>query len=447
MQSIGFYLWNRNILATGVLLRLNKIVPEKLYLKWLFRLNVGYKLNLKNPKTFNEKLQWLKLYDRKLEYTSLVDKYEVKRIVGKKIGEEHIIPTLGVWNNVDDIEWDTLPNQFVLKTTHGSGGSGVVICKDKNSFDIEDAKRKLDRSLAHSDTYAHYREWPYKNIKRRIIAEKFLTNDNEDLDDYKMHCLNGVPKVILVCRDRYKNELSEDFYTTEWEHLDLKHSSHDNALQLISRPAELKEMLDISEKLSEKMTFARTDFYSVHGKVFFCEIKLYPASGLVPFVPGKYDELFSDWTVSPDIEIVGKYLIIRKRNIFIVLYEYDSAALNDYKFFCFDGKVKFFKVDFGRFKEHHANYYDPDGTILPFGEEVCLPVPGYKITLPSCLEQMKAMASTISKGFPFLRVDLYVSGGQIYFGETTFYPASGMGRFSPESADLDIGNMLNLPIK
>ena len=228
------------------------------------------------------------------------DKYEVKRIVGKIIGEEHIIPTLGVWNSVEEIDWDALPNQFVLKTTHGSGGSGVVICKDKNSFDIEDAKRKLKHSLTHSDTYAHYREWPYKNIKRRIIAEKYLSNDKEDL--------------------------------------------------------------------------------------------------------------------------------------------------NDYKFFCFDGKVKFFKVDFGRFKEHHANYYDTDGALLPFGEEVCLPVPEYKITLPSSLEQMKAMASTISKGFPFLRVDLYDSDGQIYFGETTFYPASGMGRFSPASADLDIGNMLTLSL-
>lgn len=297
MQSISFYLRHREVLATGILLRLNRIIPEKLYLRWLFRLNVGYKLDLKNPKTFNEKLQWLKLYDRKPEYTSLVDKYEVKGIVGKLIGDEHIIPTFGVWNNVEEIDWDSLPNQFVLKTTHGSGGSGVVICKDKNSFDFEEAKRKLKRSLAHSDTYAHYREWPYKNIKRRIIAEKFLANDNEDLEDYKIHCFNGVPKVILVCRDRFKKELTEDFYTTEWEHLDIKRPSHDNASQPISRPAELEEMLELSRKLSEKMTFARTDFYSVHGKVFFGEITLYPASGLVPFEPHKYDGILGDWTV------------------------------------------------------------------------------------------------------------------------------------------------------
>ena len=301
MQSVSFYLRNIKVLATGVLLRLNIIIPEKLYLKWLFRLNVGYKLNLKNPKTFNEKLQWLKLYDRNPEYTSLVDKYEVKRIVGKIIGEEHIIPTLGVWNSVEEIEWDALPNQFVLKTTHGSGGSGVVICKDKKSFDIEDAKRKLKHSLTHSDTYAHYREWPYKNIKRRIIAEKFLSNDKEDLNDYKIHCFGGVPKVILVCRDRFKNELTEDFYTTEWEHLDLKRPSHENASQLIIRPAELHEMIDLSKKLSEKMVFARTDFYSVHGRVYFGEITLYPASGLVPFVPGEYDKLFGGWIVLPEV--------------------------------------------------------------------------------------------------------------------------------------------------
>lgn len=139
-------------------------------------------------------------------------------------------------------------------------------------------------------------------------------------------------------------------------------------------------------------------------------------------------------------------MICRKDNMYIVLQEYDPAALNDYKFFCFDGEVKFFKIDFGRFKEHHANYYDADGNLLPFGEVVCMPAPEHKITMPACLEQMKAMASTISKGHPFLRVDLYESGGQIYFGETTFYPASGVGRFSPESADLEIGKLLKLPL-
>ena len=159
------------------------IWPDKIYLKIKYRLMMGKPLNLKEPKTFNEKLQWLKLYNRLPEYTTMVDKYAVKEFVASKIGNEYIIPTLGVWDTPEDIEWEKLPNQFVLKTTHGGGGCGVVICKDKSSFDIHMAKKELQKSLD-SDLYLIFREWPYKGVKKRIIAEKYMSDGGCELVDY-----------------------------------------------------------------------------------------------------------------------------------------------------------------------------------------------------------------------------------------------------------------------
>lgn len=161
-----------------------RLFKDETFLKIKFRLEMGQKLDLNNPKTFNEKLQWLKLYNRKPEYTTMVDKYAVKYYVANIIGKEHIIPTLGVWNSVDEIDWSALPNQFVLKTTHGGGGGGVVICKNKAMLDKEKAKKRLQKSLD-GDIYLNYREWPYKDVPKRIIAEQFMSNNGKDLEDRK----------------------------------------------------------------------------------------------------------------------------------------------------------------------------------------------------------------------------------------------------------------------
>ena len=276
-------------------------LPDATYLKLLYRFKMGHRLNLKNPQTFTEKLQWLKLYNRKPEYTQMVDKLAVKEYVADRIGAEYIIPTLGVWDRPDEIDWDSLPNQFVLKTTHGGGGGGVVICRDKGTFDKTSALAKLKESMA-SDIYSSLREWPYKNVPKRIIAEKFMSSEE-----------SPAPKDLL-----------------------------------------------------------------------------------------------------------------------------------DYKFFCFNGKVKFFKVDFGRFVEHHANYYDTDGKLLPFGEINFEPDPAHIIELPNNLREMILLAERLSKNEPFLRVDFYNVNGTIFFGELTFYPASGMGKWTTEEADIKIGMYLDL---
>ena len=273
------------------------IFSDKKYVEAIYLLVFGEKLNLKNPKTFNEKLQWLKLYDHNPEYTKMVDKYEAKKYVESIIGKEYTIPTLGVYDRFSDIDFNRLPDKFVLKCTHDSGG--IVICRNKELFNREEAKEKLEKALNRNFYYVG-REWPYKNVKPRIIAEQYMEDDAD-------------------------------------------------------------------------------------------------------------------------------------------------GDLKDYKFFCFNGKVKFFKVDFNREQFHRANYYDCNGNILSFGEVICPPDFNKNIVMPSNLNKMIKLAEKVSADKCFVRVDFYsLSDKDIKFGEITFYPASGFGKFIPNEEDKKIGEMLNV---
>ena len=271
-------------------------LSDEKYLKILFHKIFRTKLNLDNPKLFNEKLQWLKLHDRKDNYTIMVDKYLAKKYVSDIIGEDYIIPTLGVYNNFDEINFDYLPNQFVMKCTHDSGG--LVICNDKNQLDIKKTKKTINKSLHQNYFYAG-REWPYKNVKPRIIIEQYMVDSK-------------------------------------------------------------------------------------------------------------------------------------------------SGELRDYKFFCFNGEVKCFKIDFDRFTEHRANYYDKSGKLLYFGEVICPPDYNRDLDMPFNLNKMIEFAEKLSKNIPFLRVDFYEIDNKIYFGELTFYPASGFGMFTDQAWDYKLGDMINL---
>lgn len=271
-------------------------MPDSCFLRISYRGNTEEKLNLKNPQTFNEKLQWLKLYDRNPLYTKLADKYEVREFVSKVIGDKYPVPLLGVYNGVDEIDFDTLPERFVLKCTHDQGS--VIICRDKKQLDMQKAKRFLNKRLAKNPFWAT-REWPYKNIIPRIICEEFLIDES-------------------------------------------------------------------------------------------------------------------------------------------------GYELKDYKFFCFNGKVKCFKIDFDRFIGHRANYFDPKGKLLAFGEIACPPEFEKQLEIPQDLDKMINLAEILSNNYPFVRVDFYYIKGKIYFGEMTFYPASGFGKFEPESADWLLGSWLDL---
>ena len=266
------------------------------FIKLLFKVEMGYDPDLENPKTFNEKLQWIKLYDHNPLYTKMVDKIAVKDYVREKIGDEHIIKTLGIWDSYDDIDFETLPEQFVLKCNHDSGG--LVIVKDKEKLDRRKAGKIISSSLK-VNYYKKYREWPYKNVQPRIIAETYVVDEA-------------------------------------------------------------------------------------------------------------------------------------------------TNSLNDYKFFCFNGKVKCFKIDFNRFVKHQANYYDENCNLLPFGEKDFPRDSSADIKMPPVIDEMKKIAEIIAAGHPFLRVDLYYANNHIYFGEITFFPASGFGKIEPVEWDSILGEWINL---
>lgn len=272
------------------------LISDKLLIKALYRHETGKRLNLKDPQTFNEKLQWLKLYCRRPGFTQMVDKYAVKQYVSGIIGEEKVIPTLAVWDDVDAIDILKLPDQFVLKCTHDSGG--IVLCENKAHFDLEKAKVLLKKSLQ-QNFYYRGREWPYKNVKPRIICEPYLVDES-------------------------------------------------------------------------------------------------------------------------------------------------TKELRDYKFFCFDGKVKFYKIDFNRFVDHRANYYDAGGDLMPFGERICPPDFGVTLEIPNSIHEMIVCAEKLSANIPFVRVDLYYANQQILFGEMTFFPASGFGSFIPEEWDNKLGELIRI---
>lgn len=285
-----------NIIGIILLSKLSFLFPDKLYLQMMYWLHLGIKLNLKNPKTFNEKLQWLKLYNHKPEYTIMVDKVKVKDYIAKLIGEEHIIPTLGVWDNPDDIDFDALPNQFVLKCNHNSG-TGMCICRDKNKLDIEKAKAKLRKGLK-ENYFMRWREWPYKNVPRRILAEKFMVdlkqqseaksrNQVEELNDYKIFCFNGVPTILFVASDR-ANNVCFDYYDMELNHLGLKQGG-DNYHGEVKLPKHFDEMKELAAKVSKGIPHVRADFYEINDKVYFGELTFFDSSGFAKFTPEVWD--------------------------------------------------------------------------------------------------------------------------------------------------------------
>jgi hypothetical protein len=267
-------------------------MPDDKYLKKKYKLVMGTELNLDNPKTFNEKLQWLKLHDRKPVYTTMVDKYEAKKYVGNIIGEEYIIPTLGVWDTFEDVDFNKLPEQFVLKCTHDSGG--LVICKDKLSLDMEAAHKKINRCLKRN-YYYHGREWPYKNVKPRIIAEKYMTDESGvELKDYKIFNFNGEPKMIQVDYNRFVKH-KRNLYTTDWEYIDAAIKYPTDASVDIKKPEKLDEMLELAKILSAGIPHVRTDFYSINDKIYFGELTFYHESGMGKFDPEQFGVDMGSW--------------------------------------------------------------------------------------------------------------------------------------------------------
>lgn len=271
--------------------------PDEKYLKKMCDVRLGYKLNLENPRTFNEKLQWLKLHNRKSEYITMVDKYDVKKYVAEIIGEKYIIPTLGVWQHFDEINFDELPNQFVLKCTHDSGG--LVICKDKKDLDLIKAEKKITKSL-HNNYYFYGREWPYKNVKPRIIAEPYMEDNKvHELIDYKFMCFNGEVKCSFTCSERFSQEgLKVTFFDNDWKVMPFErhYPSSKNPPQ---KPLNFNKMLEFATKLSRGIPFVRVDFYEINGLLYFGELTFFPGNGFEEFTPLEWDYKMGSWLKLP----------------------------------------------------------------------------------------------------------------------------------------------------
>ncbi len=287
-------------------------INDEQYLKIAYRIAIGRKLNLKEPKTFNEKLQWLKLYDRNPEYAIMVDKYECKKYVEKRIGKEYIIPTLGVWNNYEEIDFDKLPKQFVLKCTHDSGG--IIIVRDKSQFEKKKVEKKIKKCLNKNFFYGG-REWPYKNVKPRIIAEQYMENTREYIEqhrnsnfindnsvngliDYKFYCFNGEPRFLYISQGlENHNTACISFVSLEWKKMPFYRKDYREFVELPPKPLHLDQMIDICKVLSQGLKFVRIDLYEINEKVYFSEITLHPCSGFMPFNSVKYDKEVGDLLV------------------------------------------------------------------------------------------------------------------------------------------------------
>lgn len=264
------------------------VMSDELYLKMLYKEIMGKKLNLDTPKSFNEKIQWLKLYDRNPLYTKLVDKYEVKKYVSSLIGEQYIIPTINVWDNFDDIDFDSLPDRFVLKCTHDCGS--IVICKDKTSFNVEEAKAFITKKQKVNYFWGG-REWPYKNVPPRIIAEQYMEDAADgELRDYKFYCFDGFVKALLLATNRQgKGGAFFDYFDSNFNHLNLTNHWHKNAPEAPHKPKHFDEMLKLAQILSVGFPHVRVDFYEANGKVYFGELTFFDMSGFLIIHPDNWD--------------------------------------------------------------------------------------------------------------------------------------------------------------
>ena len=281
-------------------------LPDKVYIQLYYRLRTGRKLNMKNPTTFNEKIQWMKFNYRFPLQSVVSDKLLVRDYVKEKIGKEYLIPLLGKWKKFDEIDFDTLPDQFVLKCNHDSGG--LVVCRDKSALDYKKAKNKIEKSLK-SNFYTIGREYQYRNIKPMILCEKFISENGKVPMDYKIYCFNGKQDVMLVCRNRFSNDSHKAeylFYDQNWKFLPWIKGDEKKKDPKLPRPENLNEMLEVAKKLSEDFIYARIDLYNVNGKIYFGEITLSPNSGFYSGLTEETDRILGEKIHIPYWDVIER---------------------------------------------------------------------------------------------------------------------------------------------
>ena len=270
------------------------VKDDETYIKWDYYFSTRKKLNLENPRTLNEKLEWLKLNNKNPFHSVLVDKYEVRDYIKKTLGDQYLIPLLGCWNSFEEIDFDKLPNQFVIKCSHDSGST--IVCRDKKSFNFLAARKKINKCLKR-DFYKVKREYPYKGLKRRIIAEQYVIDSREEegLTDYKFYCFRGKVPCVLVCLDRHLGDPKFYFFNEDWELQRFNKRGKDAPEGFtIPKPKNMEKMFEIAKQLSKNEPFVRVDMYNVDGKIYFGELTFFPDGGADPNRLPEADQMFGD---------------------------------------------------------------------------------------------------------------------------------------------------------
>ena len=412
-----------------------RIIPDKLYLQILYYKHFRKFINFKYPKSFNEKLQWLKLYDRNPKYTIMVDKYAVKKYVAKTIGKEYIIPTLGVWNNAKDIDFDSLPNQFVLKCNNDSGG--VVICKDKTLINKEKTIAFLSKHLRNNGFW-YGREWPYKNVFPRIIAEKYMENtSSDDSIDFKVLRNEGVINCVFSRHGSFNNS------STRMDEKSVIRLDSVIKIQSIS-DNQYSNIVDLVQLLDKLPSTVKYDIYLIDKQVILFDIKtsITDCKRLI----NQYDIMkrFGRWTKLPRDCGIGYYYAAN--GLLLSVKSYIEMGLTDYKIYCFNGKPKFLYVSRGLGTAHdraEISFYDLNWNELPFVREDFNSL-SIRPKRPKEFNKMLNLASQLAHSTRFLRVDFYVINDNIYFSELTLYPCSGLMKFKPAVWDSIVGKYLKL---
>lgn len=420
-------------------------LPDELAIKLLFKGRVGYWPNLKDPQTFNEKLQWLKLYDRNPLYTTLVDKYSVKQWVAERIGAEHVTRTYARWDDVHDIDISKLPNQFVLKTNHDSGG--VLVCKDRSAFDLEFARKKLSDHL-NRNYYWRCREWPYKNVEPCIFAEEYIepTLVDEPCNRTLFTFSDGRIVTQLAPGRFFQAGLIDAFFDEEWHLIDLAEGDHSlmPALTVNSRYIEIKKLVN---RLAEVFPLEYSEYYESSNKLLFGEVDIHPKAGFDRFDPEQWGSELGSWVKLPygNWALAGQDFVLWVHAGGVGSSVVRRDEIIDYKFYCFDGEPKLLYVSQGL--ENHAtaqiSFLNLDWTFAPFHRSDYAPFE-FLPQQPVCYEEMLSLARELSHGIPFVRVDFFESAGTARFSEMTFSPCGGCMPFDPSEWDQTLGSLIDL---
>lgn len=412
-------------------LGLTNVIPDKRFLEKEFYFAMHKKLNVEDPKTFNEKLQWLKLYNHDPKYTDMVDKYRVRQYIREILGEQYLIPLVGVWNDPEEIDFRSLPDQFVLKCNHNSG-TGMCICNDKERIDSDKVKRKLRKGLK-ENYYLMHREWPYKNVTRRIVAEQYMA---DELRDYKALGFDSTPYMKLVYSVELQEKDVKEFYFGENDFSKNYMMQHDFIKKL-------------SIELAAKISLKRIDFYQITDNTYLGEITFISQNGIGNFRPEEWNLGMGDWTQlsnrvgsklkNGEIEITFCDSKNRKAH---------TKALVDYKFFCFDGFAESVMVCTERETGQPKYYFfDKNWELKKYNIRGKEAPKGFTLPKPECIDEMFNIAEKLSKDLPYVRVDLYCIDNLIYFGEMTFFPDSGFDANLLKETDTYWGGLVNLPEK